>query len=72
MTVNNMLSSMSQTELNYWIAYFKIENEEYENNKSTTSNNQVDENGYRIVTQEEQQANDNALATQLKKMAGLS
>lgn len=72
MTVNNMLSSMSQTELIYWISYFKIENEEYENNKSTTSNNRVDENGYKIVTQEEQQANDNALAAQLKKMAGLS
>lgn len=72
MTVNSMLSSMSQTELCYWLAYFKLENEELDGNKKKTTDEQVDENGYKVVSEEEQKARDEALMSQLKKMAGIT
>lgn len=71
-TVSELLSSMSQTELIHWIAYFKIENEELDGNKKKTTDEQVDENGYKVVSEEEQKARDEALMSQLKKMAGIT
>lgn len=66
MTVTNMLCNMSQAELNYWMAYFKIENEEMSKDSTKPK---VDENGYNIVSDEEQKARDNSLMNQLMKLA---
>lgn len=66
MTVSSMLSSMSQAELNYWMAYFRIENEE--TSKDSTEP-KLDENGFKVVSEEEQEVRDQSLIAQLMKFA---
>lgn len=66
-TVEELLGSMSQTELIYWMAYFNIESEDSDPTKP--KKRKKDERGYDIIPEDEQQVYDNAMIEHFKKLA---